>query len=390
MTTLFDPIRIRGLEIPNRVWMSPMCTYTADPQPGEAGMPTDFHYAHYASRAAGGLGLVMVEASGVVPEGRISPYDLGIWDDGQVSDFARIVRGIRDGGAVAGIQLAHAGRKASSPRPWAGADPAGREGSAGAEDLEWLPVSPSAIAFPGSPVPHELTRTEIAETVQAFAEAARRAEAAGFDVVEIHAAHGYLLHSFLSPIANERTDEYGGSLENRARIVLEVIDAVRAAWPADKPVFLRVSTTDWVEENADDPPAGVDPPPDRGARQVGGGAGRRSHRLLLGRHRRGADPPRRGVPDPQCGRCPGREPHPHRGRRPHQLPGAGQCAHRPREGRRGLPQAPAAAQPLLGERRRSRTRRQPPLPRAVRVHALTVHGLAPALHSSLQHCIPHL
>lgn len=253
MTTLFDPIRIRGLEIPNRVWMSPMCTYTADPQPGEAGTPTDFHYAHYASRAAGGLGLVMVEATGVVPEGRISPYDLGIWEDGQVSDFARIVRGIRDGGAVAGIQLAHAGRKASSPRPWAGADPAGREGSAGAEDLEWLPVSPSAIAFPGSPVPHELTRTEIAETVQAFAEAARRAEAAGFDVVEIHAAHGYLLHSFLSPIANERTDEYGGSLENRARIVLEVIDAVRAAWPADKPVFLRVSTTDWVEENADDP-----------------------------------------------------------------------------------------------------------------------------------------
>src|SRR5699024_7942670 len=150
--------------------------------------------------------------------------DLGIWDDGQVSDFARIVRGIRDGGAVAGIQLAHAGRKASSPRPWAGADPAGREGSAGAEDLEWLPVSPSATAFPGSPVPHELTRTEIAETVQAFAGAARRAEAAGFDVVEIHAAHGYLLHSFLSPIANERTDEYGGARENRARIVLRVID----------------------------------------------------------------------------------------------------------------------------------------------------------------------
>lgn len=252
MTTLFDPIQIRGVEIPNRVWMSPMCTYTADPQSGEAGKPNDFHYAHYTARAAGGLGLVMVEATGITPEGRISPYDLGIWEDGQIAGFARIVQGIRDGGAVPGIQLAHAGRKASGHRPWARLGSADTESPEGEEDYSWLPVSPSATAFPGSSVPHELTRTEIAEVVQAFAEATKRAEAAGFDVIEIHAAHGYLLHSFLSPIANERTDEYGGSPENRARIVLEVIDAVRAVWPVDKPVFLRVSTTDWVEENVGD------------------------------------------------------------------------------------------------------------------------------------------
>lgn len=253
MTALFEPIRIRGLDIPNRVWMSPMCTYSADPEPGAAGKPNDFHYAHYATRAAGGLGLVMVEATGVTPEGRISPYDLGIWQDDQIDDFARIVRGIRDGGAVPGIQLAHAGRKGSSQRPWTRVGSADAAGSVGAADHGWTPVSPSAITFPGSPVPHELTRTEIAEIVQAFTDATTRAMAAGFDVVEIHAAHGYLLHSFLSPVANKRTDEYGGSLANRARIVLEVVDAVRAVWPADKPVFMRVSTTDWIEENADDP-----------------------------------------------------------------------------------------------------------------------------------------
>lgn len=252
MTSVFDPIQIRGLEIPNRVWMSPMCTYTAQPQPGAAGRPTDFHYAHYSTRAAGGLGLVMVEASGVVPEGRISPCDLGIWDDDQIEDLARIASGIRAGGAVPGIQLAHAGRKASSDKPWLGSSSSGEADHLGHDRYGWTPVSPSPVAFPGFPVPHELSRTEVNGVVQAFADAARRAEVAGFDVVEIHAAHGYLLHSFLSPVANRRTDQYGGSLANRARIVLEVIDAVRAVWPADKPVFLRVSTTDWIEENPDD------------------------------------------------------------------------------------------------------------------------------------------
>ncbi|WP_226345564.1 NADH:flavin oxidoreductase/NADH oxidase [Agilicoccus flavus] len=251
MTSLFDPIRIRAVEIPNRVWMSPMCTYSARPQPPLAGRPNDFHHAHYSARAHGGVGLVMVEATAVAPEGRITPYDLGIWDDDQIEDFARIVRGIRHGGAVPGIQLAHAGRKASDDRPWSG-DASGEVDEADPADLRWVPVSPSATAFPGSPAPHELTRAEIAGVVRAFADAARRADAAGFEVVEIHAAHGYLLHSFLSPIANERTDEYGGSLENRARIVLEVIDAVRAVRAEDAPLFLRVSTTDWIEENPED------------------------------------------------------------------------------------------------------------------------------------------
>lgn len=252
MTSVFDPIQIRGIEIPNRVWMSPMCTYSAQPDGRFVGRPDDFHLAHYASRAAGGVGLVMVEATGVTRDGRISPYDLGLWDDDQIEAYARVARGIRRGGAVPGIQLGHAGRKASSDRPWSGGrfiaagDPVGESGDG------WPPVSASAIAFPGASVPHELTADDIATTVSAFADAARRADTAGFDVVEIHAAHGFLLHSFLSPVANRRTDEYGGSLENRARLVLEVVDAVRAVWPAHKPVFLRVSTTDWIEENPED------------------------------------------------------------------------------------------------------------------------------------------
>lgn len=253
MTNVFDPIRIRDVEIPNRVWMSPMCTYTAAPQPGLAGRPNDFHYAHYTARAAGGVGLVLVEATGVVPEGRISPYDLGLWDDDQTEDFARLARGIRENGAVPAIELAHAGRKASVDRPWLGGKFIAAGDQAGGENYGWQPVGPSPLAFPGSAVPHELTQEEIAGLVTSFADATRRADEAGFDVVEIHAAHGYLLHSFLSPITNQRTDEYGGSLENRARFVLEIIDAVRAVWPENKPVFMRVSTTDWVEENPEDP-----------------------------------------------------------------------------------------------------------------------------------------
>ncbi|GAB2991759.1 NADH:flavin oxidoreductase/NADH oxidase [Actinotalea caeni] len=252
MTNVFDPIQIRGVEFPNRVWMSPMCTYTAEPQTGRAGRPNDFHFAHYTSRAAGGVGLVMVEATGVVPEGRISPYDLGLWDDAQTEDFARLARGIREAGAVPSIQLGHAGRKASSDRPWLGGKFIGEENYVGEQSYGWAPVSPSPLAFPGSPVPQELTHDEVQAVVAAFAQAARRADEAGFDVVEIHAAHGYLLHSFLSPITNERTDEYGGSLENRARFVLEIVDAVRSVWPEGKPVFMRVSTTDWVEENPAD------------------------------------------------------------------------------------------------------------------------------------------
>jgi len=247
VTTLFTPLQLRGLEIPNRAWMSPMCTYSAAAEPATAGRPTDFHLAHYSARAAGGAGMVVLEATGVAPEGRISPFDLGLWEDAQIPDFARIASAIRAQGAVAGIQLAHAGRKASTGRPW--------EGGAwlGTDEHGWMPYGASPVAFPGGPVPHELTREDIASVVRSFADAARRALEAGFQVAEIHAAHGYLLHSFLSPLTNHRTDEYGGDLAGRARLVLEVVDAVRAVWPQEMPVLMRISTTDWVEENPEDP-----------------------------------------------------------------------------------------------------------------------------------------
>ncbi len=246
MTELFESLTIRGTTIPNRVWMSPMCTYSALSDGPEVGAPNDFHVAHYAARAAGGVGLVMVEATGVLPEGRISPYDVGLWDDAQIPAHHRLVSAIANAGAVPAIQLAHAGRKASIDRPWLGGEPVP------AAEGGWPVSGPSAIAFPGYPEPAAMTLTDIANVVAAWAEATRRALEAGYEVVEVHAAHGYLLHSFLSPLSNNRTDSYGGSLENRSRIVLEVLDAVRSVWPADKPVFLRISTTDWVAEDAED------------------------------------------------------------------------------------------------------------------------------------------
>ncbi len=246
MTELFEPLTVRGTTIPNRVWMSPMCTYSAVSEGTDVGAPNDFHLAHYAARAAGGVGLAVVEATGVMPEGRISPYDLGLWDDAQVPAHRRLAAAIADAGALPGIQLAHAGRKASMERPWLGGEPVPvAEGG-------WPVVGPSAVAFPGYPEPSAMSLEEIAAVIGAWADAARRALEAGYEVVEIHAAHGYLLHSFLSPLSNTRTDNYGGSLENRSRIVLDVIDAVRRIWPEDKPVFLRISSTDWVSENPED------------------------------------------------------------------------------------------------------------------------------------------
>jgi 2,4-dienoyl-CoA reductase-like NADH-dependent reductase (Old Yellow Enzyme family) len=245
MATLFEPIQLRELTIPNRVWMSPMCTYSAES--GErAGMPTDFHLAHYGSRAAGGTGLVMIEATGIRSDGRITPWDLGLWSDEQTPEFRRLAQAITSAGAVPAIQLAHAGRKASVDRPWRGGAPLA-EGAKG-----WSTVGPSAIAFPGYPTPTALDREGIADLVESFAAATHRALEAGFEVVEIHAAHGYLLHSFLSPLSNQRGDEYGGTLENRARLVLDVVDTVRAIWPANLPVFLRISTTDWITEDPSD------------------------------------------------------------------------------------------------------------------------------------------
>ena len=237
MSRLFTPLRLRGLTLKNRVFVSPMCQYSA-----VDGMPTDWHFVHLGSRAAGGAALVMVEASGVSPEGRISPWDTGIWSDAHAAAFERIVAFIKSQGSVAGIQLAHAGRKASTDAPWRGGKPLS-PGAGG-----WQPLGPSPLPFDeGHPVPKEMTAADIDKVVADFAAAARRAVAAGFEVVEVHAAHGYLLHEFLSPLSNRRTDDYGGPLENRARLALRVAVAVRSALPDDMPMFVRISATDWAE-----------------------------------------------------------------------------------------------------------------------------------------------
>lgn len=237
MAQLFDTLTVRGLTLRNRVGLSPMCEYSS-----EHGYATDWHLVHLGARAAGGAGLVMTEAAAVETRGRISPSDLGIYEDGHVDMLARIVKFVRGQGAAAGIQLAHAGRKASMGRPWDGGK------LVTPEQGGWTPVGASALAFgPGYAVPTELSQAEIAEAVLAFRRAAERSLAAGFQWVEVHAAHGYLLNNFLSPLSNRRSDEYGGSLENRCRVVLEVIRAVRQVWPADLPLSVRLSCTDWVE-----------------------------------------------------------------------------------------------------------------------------------------------
>jgi 2,4-dienoyl-CoA reductase-like NADH-dependent reductase (Old Yellow Enzyme family) len=235
MSQLFTPLLIRDISFNNRIVVSPMCQYSS-----RDGMADDWHLVHLGSRAVGGAGLVFTEATAVLPEGRISPVDLGIWKDEHIDGLRRIVKFVRSQGSEIGIQLAHAGRKASVAEPWNG----GKLVKQGA----WTPVAPSAIAFDeGYAVPAEITLEGIAQVIEAFKAAARRAMKAGFKVVEIHAAHGYLLHQFLSPLSNRRTDEYGGLFENRVRLLTEVVEAVRAAWPAGYPLFVRISATDWVE-----------------------------------------------------------------------------------------------------------------------------------------------
>ncbi|TAM44189.1 MAG: NADH:flavin oxidoreductase/NADH oxidase [Gammaproteobacteria bacterium] len=234
MTRLFSEFKLRELSFRNRVFVSPMCQYSATD-----GVPNNWHLVHLGSRAVGGAGLVMVEASGVCPEGRISPLDLGLWNDTQRDAFKPIVQFIKEQGAVAAIQLAHAGRKASVDAPW-------NDGKA--PDKGWVPLAPSALPFsPDSPMPRALTKDEIASVVRQFTDSAQRALDAGFDVVEVHMAHGYLLHEFLSPLTNRRDDDYGGSLENRMRLPLAVAKAVRDLWPKHLPVFVRISATDWVD-----------------------------------------------------------------------------------------------------------------------------------------------
>ncbi len=242
--SLFTPLALRSVTLRNRIGMSPMCQYSA--VDGRVG---DWHVVHYGARAVGGVGLVIVEAAGVEARGRISSADVGIWEDAQVEPLARVVRVVAENGAAPGIQLAHAGRKASVRTPW---DQGGVPRLPG--DGGWMPVAPSALPFAaGHATPEPLDVAGIEGVVRAFAAAARRALQAGFQVVEIHAAHGYLLHEFLSPLSNQRTDRYGGSLENRTRIVREVVEAVRREWPDRLPLLLRVSCTDWTEGGWDLP-----------------------------------------------------------------------------------------------------------------------------------------
>jgi 2,4-dienoyl-CoA reductase-like NADH-dependent reductase (Old Yellow Enzyme family) len=243
MIKLFSPYSLRGMTLRNRAVVSPMCQYSA-----VHGYANDWHLVHLGRFALGGFGLVIVEATGVVPEGRISYGDVGLWEDGQIAPLARIVDFLHAHGAKAGIQLAHAGRKASTAVPWRRELPPDAEGRTAIGYEDWTPVAPSAIAHsetdPDYKLPIALDRAGMERVRDGFAAAARRADAAGFDVVELHGAHGYLLNQFLSPLANRRNDEYGGSRENRMRFPLEVVEAVRAAWPAEKPLFIRISTSD--------------------------------------------------------------------------------------------------------------------------------------------------
>lgn len=237
MSKLFTPLSIGAVTFRNRIFVSPMCQYSS----GD-GLPNDWHLVHLGSRAVGGAGLVMTEAVAVSPEGRISPDDGGIWSDAHADAFRPIARFITQQGAIPGIQLAHAGRKASTDSPWRGGGPLGPSARG------WQPVAPSPLPFaPGHPEPRELTGSDLDALESTFIAAVRRAHSAGFQVIEIHMAHGYLLHQFLSPLANLRTDEYGGSFENRIRFPLRIVRAVRAAWPDELPLFVRLSVTDWAE-----------------------------------------------------------------------------------------------------------------------------------------------
>lgn len=242
MALLFEPLTLRQLTLPNRIAVSPMCQYSA-----REGMANDWHLVHLGSRATGGAGLVMAEATAVVAEGRISPEDLGIWSDEHIAPLARITRYIESQGSVPAIQLAHAGRKASTWRPWAN-----KAGSVPESEGGWPTFAPSALAFDANhTTPKAMSLDDIQAVTTAFVEAARRALKAGFKVVEVHAAHGYLLHQFLSPLSNQREDTYGGDFENRIRLLLEVTQAVRQVWPDELPVFVRLSATDWEENGWD-------------------------------------------------------------------------------------------------------------------------------------------
>jgi len=243
MSQLFTAAKFRDVTLRNRICVSPMCQYSSDD-----GLPTDWHLVHLGSRAVGGAALVMVEATAVSPEGRISPWDSGIWSADHARAFAPIVRFIKEHGACAAVQLAHAGRKASTDRPWLGGKPLG------ANRGGWEPIGPSPIPFDKPyPTPRQMSVGDIDKVANQFVDAARRALDAGFDVIELHMAHGYLLHEFLSPLSNQRADDFGGSIENRMRFPLRVARQVREVWPPHLPLFARISATDWAEGGWDLP-----------------------------------------------------------------------------------------------------------------------------------------
>lgn len=238
MSVLFSPLSLRSIQLKNRIVVSPMCQYSS-----EDGFATDWHLVHLGSRAVGGAGLIITEATAVSAEGRISPNDLGIWKDEHIDALQRITQFIRQQGSVAGIQLAHAGRKASTQRPWDGG-----KAIAPTDETGWQTVAPSAIPFSkDAPPPMALTDEGLKKVRADFVEATKRSLKADFQVIEIHAAHGYLLHQFLSPLSNQRTDNYGGSFENRIRLLLEVLEDIQTVWPATLPLFVRISATDWTE-----------------------------------------------------------------------------------------------------------------------------------------------
>ncbi|MFC5751477.1 NADH:flavin oxidoreductase/NADH oxidase [Actinomadura rugatobispora] len=238
MTRLFTPITLRALTIKNRAWLSPMCQYSVETGDG---VPADWHLVHLGARAAGGFGLILTESTAVSPDARISPQDTGLWNEDQVAGWARIVDFVHAHGAAVGVQLGHAGRKGSAFAPWHG------RGPLPVDQGGWSVLGPSPLAYPGLAEPREATAEELAGVVRSFRDAARRAGAAGFDLIEIHAGHGYLLHQFLSPLSNRRTDRYGGSFENRTRLLREVVDAVRGVWPDGMPLLVRLSASDWIE-----------------------------------------------------------------------------------------------------------------------------------------------
>ena len=234
---LFEPIELRDVKVRNRIMVSPMCQYCAP-----NGAPTDWHFVHLGSRAVGGAGIVMTEATAVDPAGRMTPYDVGLWSDEQESAFRRITGFVSKQGAVPGIQLGHAGRKASRMRPWEG------RRSLGLKEGGWEVIGPSALPWEeGDLIPREMAPIDIEQVILKFQDAAKRALRTGFRLIEVHAAHGYLLHSFLSPLSNRRSDGYGGDFNGRVRFLLETVEAIRSVWPLELPLFVRISATDWIE-----------------------------------------------------------------------------------------------------------------------------------------------